>query len=220
MKSYIQGVYMNLRYRILTINGNEYVVDLGDSLLKAIFPFLYWVLPNTAYKVTDSELIEKIKAPKVKQKSTTRDGLLAGLVGVLLAGMLQPLVSYFNVEGSLPINSLIVFIAFLLVLSVYTYINQKNQKNLYQTIHLHEYPKIHVRIRPQSGKHTLFVFFTYLFFFAFTLLMWGGFIQVAANALILIFGMLFFFIALFVGLLAIGVGDVDAKIKGDEKVAV
>lgn len=81
---------------------------------------LYWILPNTAYKVNDYELIEKIKAPKVKQKSTTREGLLAGLVGVLLASLLQPLVSFFDVEGTTLINSSIVFIAFCLLYSSIT----------------------------------------------------------------------------------------------------
>ena len=220
MKCIVHGVYMNLRYRIVTIDEKDYIVDLGDSIWKILFPFLYWILPNTAYKVNDYELIEKIKAPKVKQKSTTREGLLAGLVGVLLASLLQPLVSFFDVEGTTLINSSIVFIAFLLVIFVYYYINRKNRKNLYQTINLNEYSMVRIWIRPDSLKYALFVFLTYSFFFGFTLLMWGGFILVAANVLILIFGMLFLFIALFVGLLAIGVGDFNVKIKDDEKIAI
>lgn len=130
------------------------------------------------------------------------------------------LVSFFDVEGTTLINSSIVFIAFLLVIFVYYYINRKNRKNLYQTINLNEYSMVRIWIRPDSLKYALFVFLTYSFFFGFTLLMWGGFIQVAANVLILIFGMLFLFIALFVGLLAIGVGDFNVKIKDDEKIAI
>ncbi|MFC0015760.1 MULTISPECIES: DUF443 family protein [Allobacillus] len=220
MKCTVQGVYMNLRYRIVTIDEKDYIVDLGDSIWKILFPFLYWMLPNTAYQVNHYELIEKIKAPKVKQKSTTREGLLAGLMGVLLASFLQPLMRFFDIEGTTLINSSIVLISFLLVIFVYFYINQKNRKSLLQTVNLKNYSTIRVWIRPQSFKYMLFILLTYLFFFGFTLLMWGGFIQVAANVLILIFGMLFLFIALFTGLLAIGVGDYNVKIKSDEKVAV
>jgi len=54
---------MNPRYRILEINDERYILDMGKSFWKVIFPFSYWILPNTAYKVNDYEIIEKIQAP-------------------------------------------------------------------------------------------------------------------------------------------------------------
>lgn len=78
MKCIVHGVYMNLRYRIVTIDEKDYIVDLGDSIWKILFPFLYWILPNTAYKVNDYELIEKIKAPKVKRNQRLVKDCLRG----------------------------------------------------------------------------------------------------------------------------------------------
>ena len=89
MNGKVQGVYKNLRYRILIIEEERYILDMGRSFWKILFPFFYWMLPNTAYKVNDHELIEKIKTPEVKQKTTAWDGLLAGGVGVVLANLLQ-----------------------------------------------------------------------------------------------------------------------------------
>ncbi len=68
MECKVQGVYMNLRYRILCIGDERFILDMGDSFWKIIFPILYWILPNTAYKIDNQEMIEKIKVPGVERK--------------------------------------------------------------------------------------------------------------------------------------------------------
>ncbi|MCR1836238.1 DUF443 domain-containing protein [Oceanobacillus caeni] len=129
MNGKVQGVYMNLRYRILTIDEQSYILDMGRPFWKILFPFFYWILPQTAYKVNDHELIEKIKTPEVKQKKSGGEGVLAGLIGVFLANLLQPLVNFFDVESSPVVNSIIVAIVFFIVVSIYLYINIRLKKS-------------------------------------------------------------------------------------------
>lgn len=219
MNCEVQGVYMNPRYRILIIDEERYILDMGKSFWKIIFPFFYWILPNTVYKVNDHDIIEKVKAPEVKQNKTTRNGLLAGGVGVILANFLQPLVNYFDVEGTPLVNSIIVAITFLLGLSVAFYINSRSKKSLSKVVDFRQYSTKQLWIRSQSNKHFFFILFTYLSSLAFIILCWGGFIQLA-NAVILLIGMMFFFISLFTSLLTVGVGSTTVRFKGDKKVAI
>ncbi|WP_152655070.1 DUF443 family protein [Oceanobacillus sp. CFH 90083] len=206
MNGKVQGVYKNLRYRVLIINEERYILDLGKSFWKFLIPFFYWIFPNTAYKVNDHESIEKIKTPEVKQDKKSWNGVLAGGIGVIIANLLQPLVNYFDIESTPLINSIIVAITLLITLSVFFYINIRSKKSLLQVVDLEQCPTINVWIRPQSCKHFFFISFFYLFFLGFTILSWSGFIQLA-NAVILFVGMICLFSALLFSVLAVAIGD-------------
>lgn len=70
MKCTVEGVYMNIRYRIIHIDDKSYILDMGgSSLWRMIFPLLYWIVPMKAYAVTDDELLEKIVPPIQKKKA-------------------------------------------------------------------------------------------------------------------------------------------------------
>lgn len=219
MNGKVQGVYMNLRYRILTIDEQSYILDMGRPFWKILFPFFYWILPQTAYKVNDHELIEKIKTPEVKQKKSGGEGVLAGLIGVFLANLLQPLVNFFDVESSPVVNSIIVAVVFFIVVSIYLYINIRLKKKLAQVVDLKQHSPVRLWIRPQSWKHFFFISFFYLFFLGLTFLSWGGYIQLA-NAVILFAGMVFLFMSLCFSLLAIALGNNKVVFKDDKKKAV
>lgn len=150
---------MNPWYRVLTIEGKRYILDMGGwSFWKTLFPFAYWVFPNTVYKIGDDELIEKIIVPEVKSKSTG---------GIVLANLLRPLVNYFDIEGTPFVNTIIVVLVFAIILAVFIYINVSSKKDLLQMIELNQYTKQRLWIRPQSVKHFSFILFSYLFLLAF-----------------------------------------------------
>ncbi|WP_307786885.1 DUF443 family protein [Pseudogracilibacillus auburnensis] len=220
MKCKVQGVYMNPRYRALSIGEEKYILDMGKSFWKILFPFSFWILPNTAYKVNDHEIIKKMIAPEVKPKTTAGNGLLAGGIGIVLANLLQPLVNYFDVESTPLVNAIIVGIVFFITLSVFYYINIRSKKKLTYVIDLHQYSMRRLWIRPQSYKHFFFILFTYLFLIVFIVITWGGFIQIAANTVILLIGMMILSFLLFISILTVGVGDTTVRFKDDKKEAV
>jgi uncharacterized membrane protein (TIGR01218 family) len=207
---------MNPRYRILNIDGERYILDMGKSFWKILFPFFYWILPNTAYKVNNQEVIDKIRAPEVKQKTAVRDGLFAGIIGVILANLLHPMVSFFDIPSIPLVNAIVVLIVALLILSVFIFINMRSKKNLYRMVKLEHYTTKQLWIRPQSSKNFFYILFFYFFGLGSIILVWGGFIQLA-NALILFAGMIFMFFLLFLSALTVPVGDTSVKFKGDKK---
>lgn len=213
MNCNIQGVYMNLRYRVLTINDEHYILDIGGrSFWKIIFPFFHWILPTTVYKVNDHELIEKIVSPDIKQKSVGWQSVLGGVLALGLSRLLQPFVDYLDIKSTPFINSIIVSIVILLVLSFFLYVNMRSGKKLNESIHLDRYPKVKLWIRPHSTKYFFHMFFAYFFSLALTVLFLAGFIQLP-NGLILFAGTLLLFILFAINFIIIKVGDTTVRFK-------
>ncbi|BAC13292.1 hypothetical conserved protein [Oceanobacillus iheyensis HTE831] len=206
----VNGVYKNLRYRILVINSHTYILDLGKSFWKIIFPFLIWILPNPLYKIENKEIVEKLKTPEVHQTNTGGQGLIGGGIAVLIANLLRPLTDYFNIQSSTMVNSVIVIVAILLLLSLRLYINHLNKKNLYRVIEAEKLTPDKVLISPKPIKHFFLILGMYLFFLAFTILLFIAFIQIP-NILILLITMSLWFLVLFTNSITIAVGNTRVK---------
>ncbi|QKY71667.1 DUF443 family protein [Lentibacillus sp. CBA3610] len=214
-----QGVYKNPRYKILTVNDEKYVLDMGGrSFWKILFPFVYWILPNTAYKVNDLEIIETIKTPEVEQTDTGWLSVLGGIVAIILANLLRPLANVFNIPSSPFVNSIIVMIVLLLVLSLFFYINQMSKRRLYQVADIEQYSEKRLWIRPKSYKQFFFIFFVYLFFLGFTVLAYSGFIY-TGDVMVLFMGTPVLLILLCINLVTI-VGDTRVRFKDDKKAVI
>jgi len=218
MNCKVHGVYKNIRYRILVIDGQTYILDLGKSIWKIVFPFFFWIFPNPVYKVEDQEIVEKIKTPEVKQVNTGGRGLIGGGIAVLIANLLRPLTDYFDIQSSPFVNSIIVMVVVILLLSLRFYINHLNKKNLYQVVNLEQLPTDRLWIRPKPIKHFYLVSGMYLFFLAFSVLGFYAFIKFP-NIMILFSIMLLLFIALFVSTIPIPIGNITVKFKNDKKSA-
>lgn len=74
MKCDVQGIYKNLRYRVLATENDYYIVDMGHSYLKFLFPFLFWMLSTTAYKFNDPAILDEFKNPNVKSQPDSKNG--------------------------------------------------------------------------------------------------------------------------------------------------
>lgn len=131
MECKVFGVYKNLRYRILVVNNETYILDLGHSIWKILFPFLFWVFRNPVYKV-DQETADKVKTPEINQKESESSGLMwiGSGIAVLLANLIRPFMNYFDIESSPIINSIIVTILIIFLLSFRFYVNYLNKKTL------------------------------------------------------------------------------------------
>lgn len=213
----VEGAYMNLRYRILNIGEERYILDMGgSSFWRILFPFLYWLLPVNVYKVNDDELIDKIVSPYIQQKSGIGLGLLGGIIALGLGGLLYPLVNFLDVEITPVTSSIIISIIVLLVISFYFYSNIRCGRKLQQDIQLDHYPKEKLRIRPESKKYCINLLYFYLLFMGLTVLFLGGSIQMP-NGFMFFAGGLVLFLALGVSIVTIRVGKTTVRFKGNTK---
>lgn len=163
MNCNVEGVYMNLRYRILNIGEERYILDMGgSSFWRILFPLLYWIIPVNVYKVDDNELLEKIVTPYIEQKGIGWQLALGSFVPLGLGNLLYPLVEYFNMEIT-PLTSIIIIaiIFFLLIdfFSIQIYYMEKNHNN---TLILRNFLRRNCGF-DQNQKSTFFISFIYTF---------------------------------------------------------
>lgn len=169
----------------------------GWSFWKLLFPFAYWIFPNTVYKIDDHELVEQIISPEVKSDSSGGDVLLVSGIGITLPNLLYPLVKYFDIKSTPFINAIIVAIVLFIIIAVFCYIDIRSQKSLLRKINLHQYAKKQMCIRPCSIKQFSFILCNYIFFLGLTTVGWMDFIDLS-NGFMLFFGVFFFFMLIII----------------------
>ncbi|WP_158591825.1 DUF443 family protein [Oceanobacillus halophilus] len=210
MECEIQGAYKNLRYRILKLNRNTYILDMGKSFFKILFPFTFWTFPNTVYKINDEKIVEQLKAPIVKQTNTGYFSVLGAGLSILIANLISPLISYFDIQTSTSTNIFILVFSLILAILLRFYISHINQKNLKNVVELEQLEEVELWIRPKSIKYLFQYLFFYLFFLAFIIFGIAAFIE-HGNVIILSLT-LFFLFFLFIGSgLTISVGKTKVK---------
>lgn len=77
---------MNLRYRIITTDNKLYILDMGKSFWKILFPFLFWIFPSAIYKVNNVEIALGEKCARVLHSlvyDTDIDSMKEGDIGKL-----------------------------------------------------------------------------------------------------------------------------------------
>lgn len=160
----VQHVYKNPRYKILTIDGEKHILDMERSFWKIAFPFLFWLFPNSVFKVESKAALEKLKTPAEKQTNTSGMALLGGGIGIVLASLLGPyLMNHLGIKSPPLVNSVIVMIAVILVFLLRFYISNRNKKNLAKVAKFEQLSVHQLWIRPKSSKHFFQVFWIYFF---------------------------------------------------------
>jgi len=156
----IQGLKNNMRFKILTINGNYYLLDIAPSVLKSLFPFLFWVFPLQAFRI-DGNVVKGLKLERKKQKTSVNTMFFIAGTVILFPKFLDPLVDFLNLQTSISLNIIITIITILMVVSIRIYINYLNRKDLYRVVNLESLTPSYVQVRPKSFKNYFKVFWLY-----------------------------------------------------------
>ncbi|UUI05221.1 DUF443 domain-containing protein [Oceanobacillus jeddahense] len=127
MNCEVQHVAGNIRYRILIINGEQYILDMERSFWKIIFPFLFWIFPTPVFKVEDHTIVEQLRGIK-KEKVNSGQVILLGGIGFVLGQFLTPLMDYFEIKLTSLIYIILLVFALILVSLLYFSINYKRKK--------------------------------------------------------------------------------------------
>jgi|SRR5699024_3735129 len=141
MTGEVKHLANNERYRILMIDGETYIMDIERSFWKIIFPFFFWLLPNSVFKVKDQALIEQLQTENMEK---TGGSGRASIIGVSYAGgmLLAPLMDYFNVPMSSIINTALLVFALILVGLLYFTFSHNRKKNCMPLLNLKRCPGI------------------------------------------------------------------------------
>jgi len=217
MKCTVRRMDRNVRYRVLTIMGEKYILDMGGvSLWKLLFPFFYWILPNRIYKLESNELAEKLTAPTIQRK-TRSSQVLWPLLASIFATSLSPLVNYFEISLPTHVNVLIVSIIIFLMMLLIGLLSQMFKEKVYQIVDLGQLTKGWLWIFPVQIKAVLLLIFMYVGCLGLGVLAVLSYIE-DGNWFILLCSIPLLFVGVVLpGLLTIVEGDTRVKIVGGQK---
>lgn len=154
VKCQVKPMYKNLRYRFLITESNYYIVDMGHSYFKILFPFLFWLFPTPIYKLEDVTLLEKFKSPndKIETRNQEKNKVVeskseitkenesysgwGAILGFLVAGALTPLRSYSFLPDTLVLNIIITCIIGISILALIRYVHGRCQNTVCRYVNL------------------------------------------------------------------------------------
>ncbi|WHX26451.1 DUF443 family protein [Virgibacillus halodenitrificans] len=186
----VEFVNKNMRYNLLTINGETYIFDKDRFFWVFFFPFAIWFTSHYVFRIDDNSKIDQLKNPKDFQSKTGLFSVLGVGVSILLANLLRPLMDYFNIQITPLFTYSILLFAFLIIISIRKYLSKLNKKSLCNIIEIENLKMGKIRIRPKSVNHFLKFLFSYLFMLALNILSVALFIEFG-NMMMLLFFMTF-----------------------------
>jgi uncharacterized membrane protein (TIGR01218 family) len=193
MPSEIKRIKKNLTYRIVTIDGEHYLMDTGSPFWKGLFPYSFWLFSHPAYKLQDDKVLGELEEVHDDQGKV----VALGSAGAGGAFFLRPFMDYLNIPTSAMINILILTIALAITLYIRLYYSKRTKEKINKKIAVETLKTEQLVIRPSSIvvflKFTMF----YAFFLGMGILSIGLFVE-HGNIIALLGSMVaFFFILIF-----------------------
>ncbi|MFD1389186.1 DUF443 family protein [Oceanobacillus oncorhynchi subsp. oncorhynchi] len=215
MNCEIQRLAKNIRYRILIINGEQYILDMERSFWKIIFPFLFWLVPSQIFKVEDKAIVEQLKTAK-KEKAESSLIISLGGGAYALGILLTPLMGYFEIPSSPMVNIMLLIPVLITVALLYFSISYKRKKKLENVIKLERLPQYVLWIRPSSIKLVFKFLVAYIFLLGFVLLSFLLYIQ-TGNVMVIIITSGLLFLLLLASRVTVDEGYTTIKFKDYKK---
>ncbi|GIO23664.1 DUF443 domain-containing protein [Oceanobacillus sp. J11TS1] len=217
MNCEVRHLAKNMRYRILIIDGEQYILDMERSLWKIIFPFLFWLVPSQIFKIEDQSIVEQLKTTK-KEKVGSSSVISLGGFAYAIGILLTPLMDYFEIPSSPVVNIVLLILALASVAFLYFSISHRRKKALNNVVELEALPRNKLWIQPSSTKLVIKFFTAYIFILGFILFGFLMYIQ-TGNIMVLIIASGFFFVLFIANRVTVDEGHTTVKFK-DEKKAV
>ncbi|UJW56914.1 DUF443 family protein [Bacillus sp. A116_S68] len=182
-----------LRYRVVTIKGDHYLIDTGYPFWKGLLPYSFWLFPQTSFRFKDEKVLSELEIAKNEGsgKVTTLTG-----IGVGLSFFLRPIMDYLNMPTSKILNGTILLFALTVIFFLHFYYNRLNKENLTKILDVKQLKTEKLVIRPKSISHFVIYTFLYTVIVGLSILFVTGFIE-SGNIILLLCCMSFFYLMLF-----------------------
>ncbi|WP_102707839.1 DUF443 family protein [Terribacillus saccharophilus] len=212
MRGEIRRLKGNLRYRILNINEDYYLIDTGSSPWKALAPLLFWIFSNPGYKIDKETALRLLTNQQVKPFKNSIYGVIGAGIAISFSGFLTSITDRLNINSSLPMNIIITIFMVILTVSTFLFILKRLKKNVEENINYTELPERKIKISLPKISHLITISIISLFFAAFSFAALVAFVQ-HSNLFILLLGLIMLLLFLFLGGIALDHGKYKIKFK-------
>ncbi|SHM54659.1 tandem five-transmembrane protein [Gracilibacillus kekensis] len=212
MNCEVRRVYNNIRFRMLDIDGDRFVMDMSRSVWNILIPFLTWIAPNTIYKIDKQVSDKKLQLLNNDPTNNNTNTVLTTGLALAIANLLSPLADYFNIQSTPKVNVIMASFVILIVVILRVYLSSKNKKKFNSVISYETNSKKLVWIRPKSLKQVIQCFLAYVFCLVFTIMCFWAFVQLG-NVIMLFIATLSLLIVVISNTLTVLDGSTRVKFK-------
>ncbi|TXL66724.1 DUF443 domain-containing protein [Cerasibacillus terrae] len=171
-----EHVFKNIRYKIIRVKDDYYILDMDQSIWTIIFPFLFWFIPHTVYKI-NRNTFEELKMPLKYQGGRGGFILLGTGISLILAQFIQPLLNGIMFQASMFVNVFIIIFSLILCIFYRIRVHHTRHKKMNEVIAMKKLEQEVIKIRPKLLKHYVMLIFFFLFTLAFIIPSMISFIQ-------------------------------------------
>lgn len=162
----VEGIYQNIRYRIIHSENEVYLLDLDSPFLFLLFPFFSGIFTRKVY-IIDSQIASQLAVPdevKEKQKASLKRPYKSVLVIFII--FLIPLYRKiaFQFHLSIGIEYLAFTLLFFLIILMRVLISKNAKKKLQEKVNLESFSYKKIKIKPMSFKYKFLITIFYFFF--------------------------------------------------------
>ncbi|MBC1715260.1 DUF443 domain-containing protein [Listeria welshimeri] len=208
----VEGIYQNIRYRIIHSENEVYLLDLDSPFLFLLFPFLSGIFTRKVY-IIDSQIASQLAVPdevKEKQKASLKRAYKSVLVIFII--FLIPLYRKiaFQFHLSIGIEYLAFTLLFFLIILMRVLISKNAKKKLQEKVNLESFSYKKIKIKPMSFKYKFLITIFYFFLLAMVYISLLAQIKSSQSAFFLVFIIVIFFLSY---LNVVSATDVTSKSK-------
>ncbi|MBF2636519.1 DUF443 family protein [Listeria welshimeri] len=193
----VEGIYQNIRYRIIHSENEVYLLDLDSPFLFLLFPFLSGIFTRKVY-IIDSQIASQLAVPdevKEKQKASLKRPYKSVLVIFII--FLIPLYRKiaFQFHLSIGIEYLAFTLLFFLIILMRVLISKNAKKKLQEKVNLESFSYKKIKIKPMSFKYKFLITIFYFFLLAMVYISLLAQIKSSQSAFFLVFIIVIFFLS-------------------------
>ncbi|MBC1350590.1 DUF443 domain-containing protein [Listeria welshimeri] len=193
----VEGIYQNIRYRIIHSENEVYLLDLDSPFLFLLFPFLSGIFTRKVY-IIDSQIASQLAVPeevKEKQKASLKRPYKSVLVIFII--FLIPLYRKiaFQFHLSIGIEYLAFTFLFFLIILMRVLISKNAKKKLQEKVNLESFSYKKIKIKPMSFKYKFLITIFYFFLLTMVYISILAQIKSSQSAFFLVFIIVIFFLS-------------------------
>ncbi|WP_088816364.1 MULTISPECIES: DUF443 family protein [Listeria] len=161
----IEGIYKNIRYRIIHSENEVYLLDLDSPFLFFIFPFFSGLFTRKVH-IIDPQIASQLAIPdEVKRKQKENLKMPYKSILAVLIIFLIPIYRKISFQFHLPVGIEYITFAILctLIILMRILISKNAKKKLTEKVNLKSLDYKKIKIKPESFKYQFIVTIFYIF---------------------------------------------------------
>src|SRR5699024_9079642 len=113
----------NIRYKLVNVEGEYYILDQDRPIWLILFPFIYWFKSHVVYQINQATY-EKLKQPDEKKRSRFVMFLPVAFIIPFLGSVLASKAERYNHLSSSMVSIVLIIVFIIVTISIRIYVHQ------------------------------------------------------------------------------------------------